>query len=373
MVNLTLNKSCKNTPNDFNPTKLNSVKEPQAYFTNIEQVILDTLDEAFTSIKISVAWFTNKKLITKLISLRKDRKITIQILVDDNDVNKKYFYNLFESDLQENEIEIKKLNLQKFNHNKFSIIDNKIVITGSYNYTEKANKNLENIVVTENPKTADYYDRIFQFLTEADYIDKNLQLLFDNYSFANKLISAFYPFSRKLMTSVEDKIHLGFCFTHFNGYYNEISHDAGLIFNPTWKHHKGLRKFEKKRKNNNVSIHDINSNYLQEFPLPITKELITSYKIDEINNFNFETTYEIAKYKINDIDFDDLADSFKSNEIALLRHYKSKFKNIFTIDELNELIKKDVDLIKEDYIWIINFAPFLNERMVNKIYGIPSI
>ncbi|UTG62126.1 DUF1669 domain-containing protein [Elizabethkingia anophelis] len=349
------------------------MKEPQAYFTNIEQVILDTFDEAFTSIKISVAWFTNKNLISKLISLKKDRKITIQILVDDNDVNKKYFYNLFESQLHENDIEIKKLNLQKFNHNKFSIIDNKTVITGSYNYTEKANKNLENIVVAENPKIADYYDRIFQFLTEADYIDKNLQLLFDNYSFANKLISTFYPFSRKMMTSLEDKIYLGYCFTHFNGYYNEISYDAGLIFNPNWKHHKGLRKFEEKRKKNNVSIHDIHSDYLQEFPLPITKELITSYKIDEINDFNFKTTYETTNYKLKDIDFYDLADSFKSNETALLRFYKSKFKNIFTIDELNELIKKEIDLIKEDYIWIINFAPFLSERMVNKIYNISSI
>lgn len=347
------------------------MKEPQAYFSNIEQVILDTFDEAFNSIKISVAWFTNKNLITKLISLKKDRKITIQILVDDNDVNKKYFYDLFESQLKENDIEVKKLNLQKFNHNKFSIIDNKTIITGSYNYTERANRNLENIIVAENPKTADYYDRIFQFLTEPNYMDKNLKLLFDNYSFANKLISAFYPFSPKLMTSIEDKIHLGYCFTHFNGYYNEISYDAGLIFNPKWKHHKGLRKFEKKRKNNDVSIHDIDSDYLQEFPLPITKELITSYKIDEINDFNFQTTYEIANYRLNDIDFDDLSDSFKSNETALLWYYKSKFKNIFTIDELDELIKKNIDLVKEDYIWIVNFAPFINERIVNKIYDIP--
>ncbi|MDP2455290.1 MULTISPECIES: phospholipase D-like domain-containing protein [unclassified Kaistella] len=344
------------------------MKEPQIYFTNIEQVIIDSFDDALISIKISVAWFTNRNLINKLISLRREREIAIQILVDDNEINNKYFLNLFQTELKKNDIKIKKLNFRKFNHNKFSIIDNKTVITGSYNYTNRANRNLENIVVVHDLKTADYYDRIFQFFTDLNYVDQNINLLFNHYSFANKLISAYYPFTRKLMRSIEDKIHLGYCFTHFNGYHNEISYEAGLIFNSKWKYHKGLKLYQAKRKNNSMSISDINSDLLQEFPLPVSKSLITSFKINEINDFNYQSTYEIADYKLDNIDFDDLAESFVANEKALLEFYKSKFKNIFTVAELNELIKDEIDLIKEDYVWIINFAPFLNDGLVQRIY-----
>lgn len=331
---------------------------------------MDNFDEAISSIKISVAWFTNKKLINKLISLKKEKRILIRILVDDNEINNKYFHELFADDLQKHDIQIEKLNLQKFNHTKFSIIDNKTVITGSYNYTNKANKNLESIIVVENQKIARYYDRIFRSFTEYGYIDKNIDVLLENHSFANKLISAYYPFTRKLMGYLEDKLHLGYCFTHFNGYYNEISYDAGLIFNPKWKYHKGLKKFQEKSKNNDISISDIHSDLHQEFPLPVSKSLITSFKIDEINDFNFQTTYEIANYKLDDIDFEHLSETFESNEKALLKFYKSKFKNIFTVGELDDLIKNEVDLIKEEYIWINNFAPFLNEKIVRRIYGI---
>ncbi|MGO4709449.1 phospholipase D-like domain-containing protein [Chryseobacterium sp. 2TAF14] len=191
------------------------MEEPQIYFTNIEQVIMDNFEEASESIKISVAWFTNKNLINKLISLKQEKKITVQILVDDNEINKKYFHDIFETDLQKNDIEIKKLKLKKFNHNKFCTIDKKIAITGSYNYTENANKNLENLVVVINSKIAEYYTRIFHFFTDLDYIDQNIDILFNNFYFANKLISTFYPFTRKLMSSLEDKLYLGLLFYTF--------------------------------------------------------------------------------------------------------------------------------------------------------------
>lgn len=349
------------------------MEEPQIYFTNIEQVIMDNFDEASEFIKISVAWFTNKNLINKLISLKKEKKITVQILVDDNEINKKYFYDIFETDLQKHDIEIKKLKFKKFNHNKFCIIDNKIAITGFYNYTENANKNLENLVVVINPKIAEYYTRIFHFFTDLDYIDQNIDILFNNFYFANKLISTFYPFTRKLMSSLEDKLYLGYCFTHFNGLHDEMSYDAGLIFNPKWKYHKGLKQSDIKRKNNDMSIDDIHSDLLQEFPLPISKSLITDFKIDKISDLNFQAVYEIANYKLDNIDFEHFADTFKSNENAILQYYKSKFKNIFTVKELAEFIESDIDLIKEDYIWIINFSPFLNNDLIQKIYKIDSL
>ncbi|MGO4709450.1 hypothetical protein AB4Y90_10100 [Chryseobacterium sp. 2TAF14] len=122
-----------------------------------------------------------------------------------------------------------------------------------------------------------------------------------------------------------------------------------------------------------MSIDDINSDLLQEFPLPISKSVITDFKIDKISDFNFQTVYEIANYKLENIDFEHFADTFKSNENAILQYYKSKFKNIFTVKELTEFIENDIDLIKKDYIWIINFSPFLNNDLIQKIYKIDSL
>ena len=42
----------------------------------------------------------------------------------------------------------------KIAHNKVMILDNEIVITGSFNWTNAASKNVENIVVIKDPKIA---------------------------------------------------------------------------------------------------------------------------------------------------------------------------------------------------------------------------
>jgi len=48
-------------------------------------------------------------------------------------------------------------------HNKVFIIDNKIVITGSYNFTEKANEqNNENAIVVHNEEFASRYEDEFE-------------------------------------------------------------------------------------------------------------------------------------------------------------------------------------------------------------------
>jgi phosphatidylserine/phosphatidylglycerophosphate/cardiolipin synthase-like enzyme len=52
-----------------------------------------------------------------------------------------------------------------FMHNKLMILDDKTVITGSYNFSENAEKNDENLLVIESPEVAqaytDYFDAVF--------------------------------------------------------------------------------------------------------------------------------------------------------------------------------------------------------------------
>jgi phosphatidylserine/phosphatidylglycerophosphate/cardiolipin synthase-like enzyme len=51
-----------------------------------------------------------------------------------------------------------------FMHNKVMIIDDKVVITGSYNFSENAELNDENMLVIESPAIAGAYDKYFNAL-----------------------------------------------------------------------------------------------------------------------------------------------------------------------------------------------------------------
>lgn len=334
---------------------------------NIEKVILENFESAEKSILIAVAWFTNSRIISKLIDLKKFKNIDIQILTDDNDINKKYFFQLFRADLENAGIDVREQYFKKFNHNKFAVIDNKKIITGSYNYTYKANRNAENIVIETDKRIANFYTRVFNFFTDKNYIDPNVEILLENFDFANKLISMYYPFSPKLFSKLKSKITIGYCFTYENGLYNEINYEPGLIFNSRFKLHRELNATVTRK--SNVGGLNFHSLYSQEFKLPVTKELICSFKINEINNFNYQTAQEIADYENEKIDFESLADGFQSNQKALEYYYTRKFKTIYSSSELREIIQKDPDIIIEDYIWGNNFAPFLSEAIVERIYS----
>lgn len=116
-----------------------------AKFEKIQSNILETLDKAKVSISVAVAWFTNVKLYNKLIE-KKEQGVDVRIVINNDGVNKKHGIDMS----QINVVEIKS-ERGGIMHNKFCVIDNQIVITGSYNWTDNAElKNAENINITEN-------------------------------------------------------------------------------------------------------------------------------------------------------------------------------------------------------------------------------
>lgn len=116
-----------------------------AKFERIQSDILSTLDKAKISITVAVAWFTNDILYQKLVE-KKEQGVDVRVIINNDGVNKKHG------------IDISQLNVVKVRgerggimHNKFCVIDNQIVISGSYNWTDNAElKNAENINITEN-------------------------------------------------------------------------------------------------------------------------------------------------------------------------------------------------------------------------------
>jgi replicative DNA helicase len=121
----------------------------RTYFSDIKNKILDELCIAEKSIKVALAFFTDNEIFEVLCEQARNGR-NIELILS-NEINYKegslnflkiirsggncYFYQNDNNCLM---------------HNKFSIIDDKIVITGSYNWTIKAQQNRENIVIIKN-------------------------------------------------------------------------------------------------------------------------------------------------------------------------------------------------------------------------------
>lgn len=123
--------------------------QTEAIFENIGIRICREIDKANDSIYIAVAWFTNDKIFNKL--KQKGRKgCKIKIIISDDSINENSqidFHTLERYNAKIFKIGNGDNNLM---HNKFCVIDHKTVITGSYNWSYKAESNYENIVVNTN-------------------------------------------------------------------------------------------------------------------------------------------------------------------------------------------------------------------------------
>lgn len=123
-----------------------------AHFNDIQKQILDELDAAQVSIKVVMAWFTNQTLADKLIE-KYNEGLDVSVLYFRDGVNKQHGVDL-------GEIPTKGIRSDNggIMHNKFCVIDNQVVITGSYNWSENAEfRNDENITIQRDSKSASKY------------------------------------------------------------------------------------------------------------------------------------------------------------------------------------------------------------------------
>lgn len=123
--------------------------QTEAVFENIAEKIHHELNKAQKSIFIAVAWFTNKFLFNELIEKARNG-CTVLLIISNDKIN-------HNSSIDFDELKIGNSNVYKIGngetelmHNKFCIIDYSTTITGSYNWSYKAESNFENIVITSN-------------------------------------------------------------------------------------------------------------------------------------------------------------------------------------------------------------------------------
>lgn len=121
----------------------------EAIFENIANRIIEEIQQANKSIFIAVAWFTNKIIFDQLL-LKAKNGCHIQIILSNDEINKNSSIDFELLEILNGKVYKIGNGNTELMHNKFCIIDYNTVITGSYNWSYKAENNFENIVINTN-------------------------------------------------------------------------------------------------------------------------------------------------------------------------------------------------------------------------------
>ena len=164
-----------------------------AKFSDIEKALITNIKKTENNLKIAVAWFTNPHLFVILVSLCKSGKSIELILADDIINFSNQLINFQE--LIDLGIEMRISKFPKLMHNKFCIIDDRLLISGSYNWTLRAEKNNHENVIISNE-----LNLISQFSLEFNTLKK----------FTEKLVSinssSFNSYTSKTEIQEEKKL-----------------------------------------------------------------------------------------------------------------------------------------------------------------------
>jgi hypothetical protein len=143
--------------------------QTEAVFENIAERIQQEIKKAQSSIYIAVAWFTNQTLFDELVKKANDG-CSVLLMISNDEIN-------LNSSIDYGQLNIGKSKVYKIGdgkkellHHKFCVIDHNTVITGSYNWSYKAENNFENIIVTcEDSSLAQQFIKEFDELQNQYY------------------------------------------------------------------------------------------------------------------------------------------------------------------------------------------------------------
>lgn len=132
----------------------------------IKQTIISNIKGATVSIKVAVAWLTDEDIIRSL-SHKKQEGVIVKIVISnskENFINTNKFkkFLLIEGGLY--------IAHAPFMHNKFCIIDDRIIINGSYNWSYSAMKSEENIMIFQLEDLEEDKDLLKKFNVKFDYL-----------------------------------------------------------------------------------------------------------------------------------------------------------------------------------------------------------
>jgi len=143
----------------------------EVYFEDIDNTIKQYLMSAKDSIKICVAWI-NGNIYAPIFDDLTQKGIKIEIMFNNDNTNVNHglkpsqFYTTYP---------INTRLASAIMHNKFCIIDNEIIINGSFNWSQRAHNSFENILVVKND-----FKLVKSFLHEFNDLVSYYQSFYNN-------------------------------------------------------------------------------------------------------------------------------------------------------------------------------------------------
>ncbi|KJW04298.1 archaeal transcriptional regulator TrmB family protein [Orientia tsutsugamushi str. UT144] len=117
-------------------------------------VITRAIASANSSIYIQAYGFTSASIADEIVKAKK-RGVTVSVILDKSNLSSKHSKMKL---LKQSDINVRIDTVPGIAHNKVMIIDDNTVITGSFNFTEAADKsNAENVVIIQNSDVAKTY------------------------------------------------------------------------------------------------------------------------------------------------------------------------------------------------------------------------
>ncbi|MGN1063286.1 MAG: phospholipase D-like domain-containing protein [Alphaproteobacteria bacterium] len=150
--------------------------ETTAFFspsTACEDHIIALLNNAKKQIDIAVYSINNTQIVSAIKQAHK-RGIPIRILTDKTQAANRSskVWDLYNAGLN-----IRVHSKNKIEHNKFTVVDQDVVMTGSYNWTNPASlRNSENcLMIWDEPSTVAQYQERFEYLWQINTQEKSDQ------------------------------------------------------------------------------------------------------------------------------------------------------------------------------------------------------
>lgn len=140
------------------------------YFTgkdDLQAVLLEQLAKARSTIHVAVAWFTDVPLFNLLLE-RQRSGVHVELIITKHDFNDQCT-NDHEAIAENGGLFLELGSDDQLMHHKFCIIDRKVLLQGSFNWTKRANQsNNETLTLIEEDPTS-----VNQFLAEFDRLKRN--------------------------------------------------------------------------------------------------------------------------------------------------------------------------------------------------------
>ena len=156
-----------------------SLAKTSVYFSlydNPQKAIIKNINQAEAFINIAMYVFTDKEIALPLVKAQ-ERGVKVRLYLDKDQVEYQYSQSRF---LVQKGIKTRVSSNKYIMHNKFAIIDNRLLLTGSYNWTFSANnRNDENLMVIDDPEVIELFQNQFVNLWTNKYSPEKTRELFN--------------------------------------------------------------------------------------------------------------------------------------------------------------------------------------------------